>query len=84
MGRTLWLNRQGAFGEARRALLSVAERVSDYAGRDPVLRGIVADLRDQAEEWSVYQDERRRKVAYSASYNSLKERTWDGQAIRRR
>jgi hypothetical protein len=78
------LNRMGEFGEARRSLLSVAERVSRYAGHDAVLRGIVAELRAEAETWAMVQEERSRKVAYSRSYNSLKMRGPDGEAIRRR
>jgi hypothetical protein len=78
------LNRAGEFGEARRALLGVADRVSRYAGHDEVLRGIVTELRGEAEEWAVHQEERSRKLAYSRSYNSLKARDMDGQAIRRR
>ena len=78
------LNRMGEFQEARRALLGVAERVARYAGRDQELGQIVAGLRSDAEAWSVRQDERSRKVAYSATYNSLKSRDLDGQALRRR
>ncbi len=78
------LNREGQLGEARRALLGVAERVQAYAGHDDDLRAIVAGLRADAEEWSIVQDERSRKVAYSMSYNSLKSRAPDGQALRRR
>ena len=78
------LNRMGEFQEARRALRGVAERVARYAGRDQELGQIVAGLRSDAEAWSVRQDERSRKVAYSATYNSLKSRDLDGQALRRR
>jgi Ca-activated chloride channel family protein len=78
------LNRDGQFGEARSALLGVAERVQAYAGHDDDLRAIVAGLRADAEEWSMRQDERSRKVASSMSYNSLKSRAPDGQALRRR
>jgi Ca-activated chloride channel family protein len=78
------LNRDDRFGDARSALLGVAERVQAYAGHDADLRAIVAGLRADAEEWSIVQDERSRKVAYSMSYNSLKSRAVDGQALRRR
>jgi len=78
------MNREGRYEEARRALLAVADRISGYAGRDPVLRGIVAELRREAEEWAVVREESHRKIAYSASYNSLKMRGPDGEAIRRR
>jgi len=78
------LNRDDRFGDARSALLGVAERVQAYAGHDDELRAIVAGLRADAEEWSIVQDERSRKVAYSMSYNSLKSRAIDGQALRRR
>ncbi len=77
------LNRIGEFAQARRALLAVAARVHAYAGNDHELREIVADLRGEAERWAVLQDERSRKVAYSATYNSLKSRNLDGQALRR-
>jgi hypothetical protein len=62
----------------------VADRVSRYAGRDEVLRGIVDELRAQGEHWSVMQQERTRKVASSAAYYSQKSRSLDGEAIRRR
>lgn len=77
------LNRTGELEQARRTLLGVAERVQGYAGQDEDLRAIVAELRGDAEEWSVRRDERSRKVASSASYNSLKSRAMDGQALRR-
>ena len=78
------LNRDDRFGDARSALLGVAERVQAYAGHDADLRAIVAGLRADADEWSIVQDVRSRKVAYSMSYNSLKSRAIDGQALRRR
>jgi Ca-activated chloride channel family protein len=78
------LNRMGEYAEARRGLLSVAERVSRYAGHDHVLLAIVSELRAQGEQWSVMQQERTRKVASSAAYYSQKSRSFDGEALRRR
>ena len=78
------LNRSGAFEEARRRLLRVAERIASYAGSDEDLLGLVADLRADAATWSVSQDERMRKLVYAAAYAPLKSRSMDGEALRRR
>ena len=78
------LNRNGQWDEARALLRSVARRVRTYAGRDEVLRGIVAELEREAEAWSVERLEIERKVMYSRSNYSLKSRaSLDGSAERR-
>ena len=79
------LNRRGQWDEARRLLRGVARRVRAYAGRDEVLRGIVAELEREGENWSVARMEMERKVMYSRSSYALKSRaSFDGAAERRR
>ena len=50
MTEAVGLDRAREYGEAGRALLAVADRMSGYAGRDQVLRSMVAELRRGAEE----------------------------------
>jgi Ca-activated chloride channel family protein len=76
-------NRRGAWDEVRHQLLGVARRVRSYAGDDQVLRGIVAELEQQADAWSVERAEVDRKVLYSAASYALKSRAPSGAAMRR-
>ncbi len=77
------LNRRGAWDEARSALQGVARRTRAYAGSDPVLRGLVAELEREADAWAVARPEMDRKVAYARSTLSLKSRGSDGAVFRR-
>ncbi len=81
--RAVELNRMGDYERARDALLGVARRVAKYAGSDPELNGIVADLRREAERWSQWQAEGLRKSSNAAAYYSLKSRAPAGEAMRR-
>ena len=76
-------NRRGAWEEVRHQLLGVARRIRSYAGGDPVLRGIVAELERQADAWSVLREEVDRKVAFSQASYSLRSRAPSGAAMRR-
>ena len=76
-------NRRGAWEEVRHQLLGVARRIRSYAGDDPVLLGIVAELERQADAWSVLREEVDRKVAYSQASYSLRSRAASGAAMRR-
>ncbi len=78
------LNRKGDWDAARTALRSVARRIRSYAGDDPVLRGIVAELEREAEAWAMERMEVDRKVMYARSAYALKSRRVDGSAERLR
>lgn len=45
-------NRHGDYDRARRVLERTAERISSYAGRDPVLRELVRELRAQVPQFA--------------------------------
>jgi Ca-activated chloride channel homolog len=77
------LNRRGAWDEARSALRAVARRIRSYAGSDPVLREIVAELERESEAWAVERPEMDRKVAFAASTLALRSRSVDGAVYRR-
>ncbi len=77
------LNRQGRFDEARQLLLGVARRIREYAGQDPVLRGIVAELEREAESWSRVQPEMLRKAAFAQASYAMNLREPSGAAMRR-
>lgn len=76
------LNRRGDFTAARRELRGTAERIADYAGRDPELRALVKELRDEEERWSAPMPEMARKVAHAQASYALRSRAPDGQANR--
>jgi Ca-activated chloride channel family protein len=77
------LNRRGEWEPARAMLRSVARRVRSYAGDDPVLLGIVAELEREAEAWARPRLEEERKVRYAASAYALRSRSQFGAAERR-
>jgi Ca-activated chloride channel family protein len=77
------MNRSGDFEEARRAILATARRIASYAGRDSVLRGIVAELEREAERWSQVRLEVDRKVAFASMAYSLKSRSAEGVLLKR-
>ncbi|MEO5703479.1 MAG: VWA domain-containing protein [Candidatus Limnocylindrales bacterium] len=76
------LNRRGDFDEARRELRGTAERIAGYAGRDPELRTLVKELRDEEERWSAPMPELQRKVAHAQASYALRSRAPDGRANR--
>ena len=78
------LNRRGQWDEARTLLRGVAGKVGRYAGHDEVLRGIVAELEREAENWSTVRLEMERKVMYSRSNYALKSRAPMSGAAERR
>lgn len=77
------MNRGGAWDEARALLRAVARRIRSYAGDNPVLRGIVAELQRESEAWARERTEFDRKVRYSASEYALRSRDYQGAAQRR-
>ena len=77
------LNRQRDFAGARRLLERVARKIASYAGTDPQLNRIVAELRRDAgafgADMDLVQAKQRRFAAYSVQYS----RTSDGKAQKR-
>jgi len=76
------LNRLGDFQEAILELRQVANKIAGYAGSDPELRAIVAQLRAEEPKWSAEVSEPHRKVAFAASNYSMRSRGPDGRASR--
>lgn len=76
------LNRLGDFREARLELRHVAERIAGYAGRDPELRALVKDLRDEEERWAAPVPEMARKFQHAQASYALRSRAPDGRANR--
>lgn len=77
------LNREGRFDDAGRALDGVRKRIAAYAGSDPELQALVADLRVQAPQFAAAMPERMRKQQHFAASASLRMRTEDGKSVRR-
>jgi hypothetical protein len=77
------LNRRGEWEQARALLRGVARRIRSYAGKDEILRGIVAELDREAEIWATERLEYERKLMYSQSAYRLKSRMLDGAAEKR-
>lgn len=76
------LNRLGDFREARMELHEVAERIAAYAGRDPELRELLKELRDEEERWAAPMPEMTRKVQHAQASYALRSRAPDGRANR--
>jgi len=74
---------RGRFAEARDAIDGVRRRIADYAGTDPELRGIVAELREEAPVFAAAMPEMARKERHFASYNVQSSRDVQGRSIRR-
>jgi Ca-activated chloride channel family protein len=77
------LNRDGRFDDAGRALDGVRKRIAAYAGSDPQLRQIVAELRSEAPAYAMAMPEMERKQRYFASNVAARMRTSDGKSVRR-
>ncbi len=75
-------NRKGQWDAARALLRSVALRIRSYAGDDPVLLGIVAELERESEAWARPRIEEDRKIRYAASAYALRSRSQLGDAER--
>ncbi len=76
------LNREGRYGEASNALERVSRRVAAYAGSDPGLRGIAAELRQEMDAYAAPMPEMTRKARYFASSVVARARTADGRPQR--
>src|SRR4051794_7776305 len=69
------LNRAGDFGQANGRLAAVAKRIRSYAGRDPHMRAIVAELERDAIEVAAPMAASTLKEMHFASYNVAKSRS---------
>lgn len=78
----LALNRDGRFDEASRALSGVARRISDYAGDDPGLRALSAQLAAERQVFAAPMAVADRKARYFASTSSARSRDAQGRAFR--
>ncbi len=76
------LNRDGRFEDARRALHGVRRRVTGYAGADPALRSLVAELSSEEVHYAAPMPEMARKAAYFQSSNLSRMRTEEGKSRR--
>jgi Ca-activated chloride channel family protein len=76
------MNRHGNFKEAQRILLGTARRVSEYAGGDPELLALVAELRDLVEVHTVHMSAAALKSERSLSWNRMHSRGVAGEARR--
>jgi Ca-activated chloride channel family protein len=77
------LNRTGQFPAAQAALASVAKRIRSYAGRDPELRALVADLETDSSTLAAPMAPAALKEMHFQSYASARFRMPDGKAFRR-
>ncbi len=76
------LNRDGRYAEATSALERVSRRVAGYAGSDPGLREVVAELRQEVGAYAAPMPEPARKARYFASSVVARARTADGRPRR--
>jgi hypothetical protein len=75
-------NRSGDYDGARHAVEATARRIRGYAGRDPELRAILADLESQVQELGVPMEEMSRKRMYAQASFVMSSREPDGKARR--
>jgi Ca-activated chloride channel family protein len=76
------LNRAGDFQAAAGRLAQVADRIRGYAGHDPELGRIVAQLEGETAHWASSRPEFERKAAFAASAYALHDRDIQGRALR--
>ncbi len=76
------LNRLGDYREAVAELRAVARKIAEYAGRDPELGALVAELKAEEARWAAPAPEMARKVAFAASSYALQSRSPEGRARR--
>ncbi len=77
------LNRAGDFPAAQAALGAVAKRIRSYAGRDPEMRALVAELEQDASNLAAPMPAAALKEMHFRSYATVKMRMADGKAFRR-
>jgi hypothetical protein len=76
------LNRAGDFTAAVSAMRGVARRVKAYAGSDPALREVVAQLEVEEGRWAAPMPAMTLKAAHAQSSYRLRNRAPDGRANR--
>jgi len=76
------LNRLGDYAQAQQAVGSVARRIRRYAGNDPQLREVVAQLAVEEQRWAAPAPEMTRKEAFASANYSMRSRSPDGRASR--
>jgi Ca-activated chloride channel family protein len=76
------LNRQGQYDDAGRALEGVRKRVAAYAGSDPELREIVAELRLEVPVYAAAMPEMARKQRFYQASLQSRSRMPDGSSRR--
>ena len=74
------LNRLGDYTDARRALRGVARRIAGYAGADPELGGLVAELKAEEQQFATGRPERMLRETHFASQNVMRSRDPRGSA----
>jgi Ca-activated chloride channel family protein len=74
------LNREGRYDDARGVLQCVQRRVRSYAGPDPALNGLVAELSEEQVHYAAPMAELARKDAYFRSSTLSRMRTEDGRS----
>jgi len=77
------LNRAGNFPAAQAALASVAKRIRTYAGRDTLMRGLVAALDQESREVATPMAPAAAKQMYFAGYAAARTRNIDGTAFKK-
>jgi Ca-activated chloride channel family protein len=77
------LNRAGNFPAAQAALVGVARRIRDYAGRDSVMRGLIAELEQEAEGMARPMAPAAAKAMYFAENAKMRTRDFSGKAMKR-
>lgn len=76
------LNRRGGYDAARHAVRDVARRIREYAGDDPELTSLVAELAADEQRWAAPAPEMTRKAAFAAANYTMRSRGPEGRASR--
>jgi Ca-activated chloride channel family protein len=76
------LNRLRQFAGAAEEVRDVALRIAGYAGDDPELNALVAELRAEEQRWNAPMPEMSRKMAHAQASYSLRNRAPSGGANR--
>lgn len=76
-------NKGGDFIHARSALAATAERIKAYAGNDPVMRGLVAELEQEQVTFAAPMAAHALKSMHFASSNLARSRNASGQSVKR-
>lgn len=77
-------NKVGDYDRARWVLAATAKRIRRYAGRDPVMRALVAELESETPQFSVAMAPRALKEAHFASANLARTRDTHGRSMKQR